>query len=343
MARKATGTPRTDKEPQKDVLSQSVSLKAHIDQSGLTLSGKSRTLAAIDRLVGGCFGWFAEFVEGKRLNRQILEEGRNALSRLQFEAAIKKLEGMDTAGDAILASFMRDQEIKFENKSSIAYLAFEEIIREPTENPSVNVSPEQAESENIKLDEDWLNSFTSYAEQASSVRLREMWAQVLAGEIRRPESFARTTLRVMAEMDKDVAASFQEIYCYSVAGYIARPEPFSGEVLEQFARLEQYGLVQTSFGLSLTVNANTDGIGQFSGSTHALRVTFKSGQKEVVFPVIMITRVGRQIGTILSGDEPEALRRIGRELVTVEKVELCQQVVVDGTHMLRFIEVLHQV
>ena len=76
MAISSTGKSPTIAEPQQDVLSQSVSLKAHIDQSGLTVTGKSRTLAAIDRLVGGCLGWFAEYVEGRRISKQTFEEAQ---------------------------------------------------------------------------------------------------------------------------------------------------------------------------------------------------------------------------------------------------------------------------
>ena len=51
-------TPPKTKLPVKtaDALDREVALKAHIDQSGLTVSGKSRALAAIDRLVGGVVG-----------------------------------------------------------------------------------------------------------------------------------------------------------------------------------------------------------------------------------------------------------------------------------------------
>ena len=42
--------------PRVDNLSAEVSLRAQLDASGLTLAGKSRTLAAIDQLVSGLVG-----------------------------------------------------------------------------------------------------------------------------------------------------------------------------------------------------------------------------------------------------------------------------------------------
>ena len=142
-------------------------------------------------------------------------------------------------------------------------------------------------------------------------------------------------------MDADVALSFQEVYRYSVAGCIIRPDPFSGETLEQFVRLEQYVLVQTSFDLSYKIGAGTDGFGFFEGIDHVLKVTFMPGQTEVSFSIAIITRVGRQIGAILPQDEPEGLRKIGRGLVSVKMVELCERFQHNGSTMLRSVELLH--
>lgn len=49
-----------------DELSGEVAIRAHIDHTGLTVTGKSRFLAATDRLFGGIVGIPAEYFEGIR-------------------------------------------------------------------------------------------------------------------------------------------------------------------------------------------------------------------------------------------------------------------------------------
>lgn len=49
--------------------------------------------------------------------------------------------------------------------------------------------------------EDWLNVFSSYAEKATSARLRQHWANILAGEIRSPGSFSLATLQLFSILD----------------------------------------------------------------------------------------------------------------------------------------------
>ena len=306
-----------------DALNREVALRAHIDQSGLTVGGKSRALAAIDRLIGGVFGWPAEFFEGKRAQAQAREEAREAMIRADAAAAITQLKGMSEVGQATLERFLRDEGRKQDNRAAVAIHATEQLLALPqaaAEQSAVGSSVSDADPP--ELDKDWISIFSSYAEHASSERLRDLWGRILAGEVRKPGSFAPTTLRVIAETDAEIAREFQEVYRLSVNGYSLRPEPFEGAILETFAFLEQVGLAQADFSLSMYVVADADGFGYIFGDQVMLRVTYMPGVTEVSFPAVRITRVGRQIGTILPRDETEALRQIGRKLTSAKKVEL---------------------
>ena len=54
-------------------------------------------------------------------------------------------------------------------------------------------------------DNDWLNMFTSFAEQATTERMQKHWADVLAREIRKPGSFSRVALQILSLMDAQLA------------------------------------------------------------------------------------------------------------------------------------------
>jgi hypothetical protein len=88
-AAKRKGTPRTRPAAAKkgDELSGEVAVRAHIDPTGLTVAGKSRFLAATDRLLGGLIGIPAAYVEGIR-------------ARLEIKSSIR-LEHIQAQGRAI--------------------------------------------------------------------------------------------------------------------------------------------------------------------------------------------------------------------------------------------------
>lgn len=58
-------------------------------------------------------------------------------------------------------------------------------------------------------DDDWLNVFERYVEDASSERLQGLWGKVLAGEIRRPGRFSTRTLRFLSEFSQADALTFE--------------------------------------------------------------------------------------------------------------------------------------
>ena len=90
-------------------------------------------------------------------------------------------------------------------------------------------------------DEDWLNVFSRYAEDASSERLQQLFAKVLAGEIRKPGSFSLSTMRFIAELDRETAAAFKEAAAYVTDDYIYKRNERTND-LAGWLSLEDAGL-----------------------------------------------------------------------------------------------------
>lgn len=59
------------------------------------------------------------------------------------------------------------------------------------------------------VDEDWLNAFEGEAAQVSSAHAQKVFAKILAGEINRPASFSKKTLRIISQLDNSAA----ELFC----------------------------------------------------------------------------------------------------------------------------------
>jgi Protein of unknown function (DUF2806) len=61
------------------------------------------------------------------------------------------------------------------------------------------------------LSDDWLNLFGQYAENATSEKMQEHWAHILAGEIKNPGSFSFITLHLASVLDAKLAAIIEKL------------------------------------------------------------------------------------------------------------------------------------
>lgn len=73
-------------------------------------------------------------------------------------------------------------------------------------------------------DLDWAARFFSSVQDVSSAEMQELWARLLAGEVRRPGSTSIRTLEILRNLDRRVAEAFQRLCALSTA--IVAPADF---------------------------------------------------------------------------------------------------------------------
>ncbi len=159
--------------------------------------------------------------------------------------------------------------------------------------------------------EDWMNAFIRFAEDASSERLQDMFSRILAGEVVRPGTFSLSTLRTVSELDQSIAKDFSQVWEKSVGYAVDYSSEFQlGEWFSRWKRLTEAGLMAES-----AVNQYPPEVLQsFSGPAlwspflhipyqvtvfflHNCRSTWKN---------IEFTRAGRELGSILATPDYEA-------------------------------------
>jgi len=87
-----------------------------------------------------------------------------------------------------------------DNREIVVCKTIENIRLNPPESP-----PNETPSD------DWLNLFGKYAELATSEKMREHWAAILEGEIRRPGAFSFAALQLASVMDEKLARIIENI------------------------------------------------------------------------------------------------------------------------------------
>lgn len=292
----------------KDHLSNEVSLGVTLSEKGISGKVKIRTIAALDRLLGSLID----------IPTAILEASANKI-RAKSEQEIKLIVSEPPPpeylpeNDSRLAQVIADNHLP----RQIEYMSNKlRIVEHAIEHLSEGNSHEESQSTDEELDDDWLNYFEQYAEKASSERMQDLWARVLAGEIRKPTSFSLTTLRFLSELDKKIASLFeQEVMYRTHDGYIFMPgkDELRDQKLLDLAFLEDVDLLHNVVtGFKQTHKPNSEGIVGWREGNFLLRAETK---RETKLSLIPLTRIGREIVSILPPTEPlEVLERIGKQI-----------------------------
>lgn len=219
-----------------DHLNNEVSVSGELTEAGVNAKANSRTLAALDRLIGNVIDWPNTFVEADTARRRARMDAEKRIIEATAARAVQLIGTDDTFAARALAGQFSDFARKQINKEAVAAVALEDLRNSP---PTVE---EAADGPN-ELSPEFMDRFQSYAEEASTEELRERWGRVLASEIRRPGTFSRKVMRAVDELDSEVAALFERICLSRIIGSGIVRE-FAGQLdFEQKNRLVEDGLI----------------------------------------------------------------------------------------------------
>ncbi|GAA0614758.1 hypothetical protein GCM10008943_32360 [Paenochrobactrum glaciei] len=99
------------------------------------------------------------------------------------------------------------------NKDAVFQGAIEDLRNNPVSEEEDNSGPQE-------LNEEFLDRFERYAEDASTEDLQRRWSKILAGEIRKPGTFSRKIMRSVDELEADAAILFSKLVSYQLEGVL---------------------------------------------------------------------------------------------------------------------------
>lgn len=255
---------------------------------------------ALSRLVGSVADipveYSKSFVQGIRDKREARTEVSKALAKAVSSHVSADDALVERAAQSFLAKGLRAQS----NKEGVARKAIEHLTDDPSVSDAKPATP----------DDDWLNVFERYAEDASSEKLRDVWGRVLAKEIRKPKTFSLRTLRFVSELDAETAQVFEKISGRIVNGeYIPKPTRLEGQKFLELLQLEDAGLL---------TGVNGD-ISQMFKGEGPMKIAFRFSKSAVLLecdaafdfqvPAIRLTNIARELLKIIDPpDDPEAVR-----------------------------------
>lgn len=174
-----------------------------------------------------------QLLHGEKVNSQIAIE-----RALTDRATILIGQGeYDNKAREKISNSLSNDDLRLENKTNVLLLTAKKMKGEE------NI---HAEGE---VDDDWLNVFEQYAENASSERLREMWARVLSKESISPGNISLRTLRFLSEASKIDGDYFEEFAAKTFGGFAIRDVwmKCADQAFSKLMHLGDIGLISSPF------------------------------------------------------------------------------------------------
>lgn len=271
------------------------------------------TIKALDRLVGAAIDVPIAKLEQMKTNIDAQTESYKLVERAIAQTVAAQAGVNSETAKRAMDVLVRKEYRKQINREAVA-IAMVEDLREHTPKPDSSSAPPPA----AELDEDWLNVFERYAEDASSERLQGLWGRVLAGEIRRPGRFSARTLRFLSEFSQADALIFENLSKCSF-GDIAPWNlvvPSGQEDIGDLMHLEASGLIlgSTGIGLYKTWVLGADGFGLVCEGELGVLLKGKPNLR-ISRRVVALTPLGQELLCLVpSRDKRESARAVASAL-----------------------------
>ena len=292
-------------------------------------SAKVGLIRAIGYLFGGVANYLAAWmrrptqgIDDKTAAKSLIVE---AVAKAAAEVAANDPEIVNAAVKSWLPKELRRQE----NKARVIEQAAAALADgADDEEPPVS-----------DVEEDWLNAFERFCEDASSERMQQLWGRVLAREVTSPGSFSKSTIRLISEIDQDVARHFEDMSFHVLDGNIfLLNEDDKRQKFGALIELENSGLIAGASGF-ITWNPNIDENKRFGLGGRTLGIVGKVKERvEMSVEAIPLTAQGKQILRILAPyDERKKLLELS-DYLRDQKAGLLNKAEVTGIALCKIVK-----
>ena len=232
-------------------------------------------LAKLAETVGGWLGWNARAIE-----HNAEAEAYAAVRKIDAEnaAALIKLQGEDQLADYILAREKR----KMLNAQNVVEQAQQHFV----EGEQVSREP---------VNQDWVNRFFTIVEDVSDSEMQKLWAQILAGEIKRPKSYSLRTLELLRNLTIEEALDIQEASKYYINSVGLCSEQSFGVNINLQSKMDELGII---CGENLTFNfmlsPNDEPLDLIIGKSRLIRI-YPKDKVTIQLRHYTVTKIGKEI------------------------------------------------
>ena len=255
----------------------------------------------------------------------LLVRGVIGIPEAQLTAIASDIKSKQEAKEAVRAAFAKAAITEIQHDPALRARAAEHFIstivseqerrekvfEKAVENLKSDEHPSQTETETVQqqpqqIDDDWLTRFSKYAGDATSERLQDALAKVLAGQIRQPGQFSLFTLDFISKMSQSDAEFIGKLAPFTI-NHFTLDTDFVGKYINYHMEtiLSGLGIISSnSIGASRTVmtqpmmqDLTMPGRSSviFGGGKTMFLAIGPAGQKSFQFKVRSLTTLGAEI------------------------------------------------
>jgi hypothetical protein len=283
---------------------------------------RAKIARSVVRLIAGGPGF--KYLDQIRANENTLE-GRRKIDALVAEEVARQAIADPDYMERAKARFLGEMYSKQENLEAVAAKAHEEIL---------NLTDDEILSDEGEVpSDDWMNAFTREAELASSDELRQRLGKILARETRKPGSYSRSTVRLIAELEKETLELFNDFIRYSIGSIILKGADWDkGDRLINTSNLQSAGILSSQPSMTWDCEIGENGNVWLTGNDLYLVICGEASSK-LKIPILMLTPVGAELLSLMDAkSDPIALQESvnGWQKTGISKVVVGPAVNQDG-------------
>lgn len=232
-------------------------------------------LAKLVETVGGWFGWNARAIE-----QNAEAEAYAAVRKVDAEnaATLIRLQGEEQVANYMLAREKR----KMNNVQNVVEQAQQHFI----EGEQVSREP---------VNQDWVNRFFTIVEDVSDSEMQKLWAQILAGEIKRPKSYSLRTLELLRNLTIEEALDIQEASKYYINSVgLCSEQSFGVNIILQ-SKMDELGIIcGENLTFNLMLSPNDEPWDLIIGKSRLIRI-YPKDKVTIQLRHYTVTKIGKEI------------------------------------------------
>ena len=257
-------------------------------------------IKALDRLVGATVDVPVAWLNQKKAKIDAQTESYKLVEACIAQSVVSGVEANPEIAQRAMNTLIRKEYRKQTNREAVAAAMVEDLL----ENAGKTSDKEVSVDASTELDDDWLNIFERYAEDASGEQLQGLWGKVLSGEVRQPGRFSARTLRFLSEFSQADALTFENFAQNAFGDCAPTNLAFtdSKEDISDLLYLEASGLILgvTAVGLYQNMTFNDHGEAFIQEGNVRLVLHGKPGTK-IKFNALVLTPLGREVLSLVGG------------------------------------------
>jgi hypothetical protein len=156
-----------------------------------------------------------------------------------------------------------------------------------------NEFTEQEEVSSEKVDQDWATRFFNIVEDISDEEMHNLWAKILAGEIKQPKSFSLRTLEILRNLSKEEAEAFirNAPYCFG-DGCLCHDSFVS---INDYVLLTDASLTAPHESIVIKYTPDEDGYFNIKLRDTTLKIKTENKGTQISMRIYVLTKAGEEL------------------------------------------------